>query len=859
MSAQPTQTVSPPAKTLLLWPAVVALALYWTAHVVVPRLETFYFIGFLAGLGSTALLAIFFLAWWWFGRRLPLRNRLYGFLLVVGCAIVVEPFCHRSIGWWGLLMSGLPIVMTAWVLWMMIAKKLPASWTVPGSVIVIALAFAYFPLIRMDGLDSNLRADVNWRWNPSSEDLFMAERSSTGDAADHAGESSRAAEAVTLRPGDWPEFRGPGRDGVIHGVTIATDWDTAPPRLVWRHRIGPAWSSVIVVAGRLYTQEQRGEQEAVVCYDTATGRELWAHQDVARFFEGVSGAGPRATPTFADGRIVALGATGILNCLDAGSSERRWYRNIVEDAGATPPQWGFSSSPLVTDGLVIVFAGGEWEKNLLAYRADTGEPAWTAPAGRTSYSSPQLVTLAGRRQCLMLSDYGLTAVDPASGAVLWKGGSEMSGAPRTVQPQAVGPEQLLVGTYELASTSLLDVKQEGNAWNPVPRWTSKDLKPEFPDYVVHQGHAYGFDVSIFCCIDLASGKRCWKEGRYGRGQVVVLADQGVLLVTSESGEAILLATDPQRHKVLGRFRALDGKTWNHAVIAHGRLYVRNAEEIACYEVALARRDDDDGPGPDMPNVRYGRGIIWCRLSSPIGAVRMPTPKPHRQFVAALRKLARPSAVAGVVRFFRADPNSRSADNQFLGVSIGKVFPVAKRFADMPLADVERLLDSRYYEVRMGAVSIMDFQARRKRTPAEHRKALFDLYIKRHDRINNWDLVDRAGPYVVGGYLADKPRDILYKLARSANPWERRTAIVSTYYFIRQGDIEDTFRIADMLVRDDHELVQKAVGSWVREAGKRDQKRLLRFLDAHARTMPRTMLRYAVEKLAPRTRANYLAG
>ena len=153
---------------------------------------------------------------------------------------------------------------------------------------------------------------------------------------------------------------------------------------------------------------------------------------------------------------------------------------------------------------------------------------------------------------------------------------------------------------------------------------------------------------------------------------------------------------------------------------------------------------------------------------------------------------------------------------------------------------------------------MDFQARARRTTAEHRKTLFDLYIKHHDRINNWDMVDRAAPYVVGGYLADKPRDLLYKLARSANPWERRTAIVSTYYFIRQGSIEDTFRIAELLVDDDHELVQKAVGSWVREAGKRDQKRLLRFLDAHADWMPRTMLRYAVEKLSPGARTKYLS-
>ena len=176
---------------------------------------------------------------------------------------------------------------------------------------------------------------------------------------------------------------------------------------------------------------------------------------------------------------------------------------------------------------------------------------------------------------------------------------------------------------------------------------------------------------------------------------------------------------------------------------------------------------------------------------------------------------------------------------------------------MPLSEIDKLLDSVYYEVRMGAVSIMDFQARAKSTTAGQRKALYALYLGRHDRINNWDLVDRAAPYVVGGYLADKPRDILYSLARSRSPWERRTAIVSTYYFIRRGEVGDTFGIAALLVHDSHTLVQKAVGSWIREAGKKDQKRLLDFLDAHMASMPKVMLRCAIEKLPPVVRARYL--
>jgi hypothetical protein len=234
-----------------------------------------------------------------------------------------------------------------------------------------------------------------------------------------------------------------------------------------------------------------------------------------------------------------------------------------------------------------------------------------------------------------------------------------------------------------------------------------------------------------------------------------------------------------------------------------------------------------------------------------------TPSTAKQFLAALKKRAKPGAVSDVARYFHDDPNSRSTGNKLLGVRIGDVFPIAKQFADLPLSDVERLLDSPYYEVRMGAVSMMDFQARDRHATPEQRKALFDLYIRRHDRINNWDLVDRAAPYVVGGFLADKSRAILLDLARSPNPWERRTAIVSTYYFVRAGDVDDTFRVAELLVRDEHELVQKAVGSWIREAGKKDQRRLERFLESYAAEMPRTMLRYAVEKLPVKTRAKFL--
>jgi hypothetical protein len=231
---------------------------------------------------------------------------------------------------------------------------------------------------------------------------------------------------------------------------------------------------------------------------------------------------------------------------------------------------------------------------------------------------------------------------------------------------------------------------------------------------------------------------------------------------------------------------------------------------------------------------------------------MPTDLRAERFIERLEAHRSPDQLEKYQRSFRS-----GEDDEFIGVRMGQVFALAKEFIEMPPDEIEKLLESPVHEVRVGAVSIMDWQARSKKTPESRRKELYDLYIRRHNRINNWDLVDRSAPYVVGGYLFDKPRDILYKLARSKSTWERRTAIVSTGYFIRSGEVADTFKIAEMLLDDGQDLIHKATGWMLREAGKRDRPQLLRFLDQHAPSMPRTALRYAIEHLDNEQRAHYL--
>ena len=208
----------------------------------------------------------------------------------------------------------------------------------------------------------------------------------------------------------------------------------------------------------------------------------------------------------------------------------------------------------------------------------------------------------------------------------------------------------------------------------------------------------------------------------------------------------------------------------------------------------------------------------------------------------------------------AKSHSHLASNEndvILGVGMGQVFALAKEFMNMELDEVEVMLESPFHEMRVGAVSIMDFQARSKKTTDEQKKKLFDLYIRRHDRINTWDLVDRSAPWVVGSYLMDKPRKILYKLAKSKRMAERRTAIVSKLFFIGKGDVEDAFKLAELMLYDKEDLIHKANGWALRFAGDKDRKQLLKFLDRHAADMPRVTLRYAIEKFDKKQREHYL--
>jgi outer membrane protein assembly factor BamB len=341
-----------------------------------------------------------------------------------------------------------------------------------------------------------------------------------------------------------------------------------------------------VAGDYIYTQEQRGEDEVVSCYRLSTGAPVWRHRDAARFWESNAGAGPRGTPTVSGTRVYALGATGIVNVLDARDGTVIWSRNAASDTGAPLPGWGFAGSPLVTHGLVIVATGGR----LAAYDAASGTPRWTAQTGGSGYSSPQLATIDGVEQVLLLNTSGAASVLPADGTLLWKHEWSSDGI---VQPALVGGRDVLIGSGSgLAQVGMRRVEVAHNAgagpsagWSADERWTSTGLKPYFNDFVVHDGHAFGFDGSILSCIDLTDGKRKWKGGRYGQGQMILLPDQHLLLVLSEEGELALVSATADEFREIARFKAIDGKTWNHPVLVGDTLLVRNGEEMAAFRLA----------------------------------------------------------------------------------------------------------------------------------------------------------------------------------------------------------------------------------------------------------------------------------
>jgi outer membrane protein assembly factor BamB len=497
-------------------------------------------------------------------------------ILVLASAVIVwirfqpnRSFQERNIATLGVLMITLGLLF----LWWVILSRTGWRLRLAGTAAVPAAIGLMYAMFHIRGVSGDLIPILEPRW--------AAHGPGRAEPQASAVPTSTQAAASTL---DYPQFLGPDRTGRLDGPALDVDWKAHPPQILWRQRIGAAWSGWAVVGSRALTQEQRGEEECCTCYDVLTGRLLWSHADPAHYNTTIAGEGPRCTPTVVSNRVFALGALGALNCLDLETGQKLWSHNIADDAKTHAPGWGFAGSPLVFDGKVIVSAGGSPDHSLLAYRADTGELAWAAGSQGVGYGSPFLATLAGFRQILAFNSHKITAHDAQTGAVLWEYPWGV-GQPHVAVPVVVSTNRVLFSSGYGVGSELLEIQRGADSnLSPSRLWKSIKMKAKFANPVEHDGFLYGLDDGVLACLNLKDGTQPWKEGRYGHGQGLLVRD--LLLLMAENGELVLLRPTPDAPNELVRFPVFSAKTWNPIALAGDLLLVRNDQEAACLRLAV---------------------------------------------------------------------------------------------------------------------------------------------------------------------------------------------------------------------------------------------------------------------------------
>lgn len=381
----------------------------------------------------------------------------------------------------------------------------------------------------------------------------------------------------------WTSFRGPNRDGHYDQGPILTQWPKAGLRQIWRQPIGGGYASFIVADGRAFIIEQRQDREVVAAYAATDGRELWTNGWLDRFAEPMGGEGPRATPTYDEGRIYAMGGNGEFRCLDAVSGQVIWRRNILIENHAETRTYGAAVSPLIVEDKVIVLPGGTNGFSVAAYNKLTGAPIWKSQSDKQAYTSPMLVTLAGQKQVLIVSARNVMGILPEDGRLLWHLPWLVDNDNAIAQPVLLGTNRFLLSAGYGKGCAAFEVTQSNAVFEARQVWKNSLLKNKFSSSVLYEGCIYGLDGKTLVCLDAASGERKWKEGRFGYGQVLLAG--GHLVILGGNGDLALVKASPVAFAELARFPALHGKTWNHPAMADGKIFVRNAVEMACFDLS----------------------------------------------------------------------------------------------------------------------------------------------------------------------------------------------------------------------------------------------------------------------------------
>jgi outer membrane protein assembly factor BamB len=458
------------------------------------------------------------------------------------------------------------------------------SWGAATTLCLMVAAFylQFLPVKVVNDGDTGI-VGLRWRWSEPDRQLDVPIKP--------------AAASIEWQetPNDYRRFLGNGYWAEVKDVRLDSDWEAHPPRELWKQEIGAGWSGFAVVGDYAITQEQRGEQELVVCYEVPTGNVAWTYADSIRWDPNASGSlggvGPRATPTVYEGKVFTQGATGIVNCFDARTGKLLWAHDTLNETKTPNIMWGKAGSPLVVDDRVVVSVGGAEENSLIAYNIADGKVAWSAGSRRSSYASPVLATLGGVRQILCVNEDYLTAHDAGDGRVLWefpwRGGSDTNAS--CSQPVPIDDHRVFLSKGYGVGAALVDVKKDdAGKWTAEPVWENTAvMRTKLSNVVIRDGYVYGLSDGLLQCIELDIGKNRWKKRRmpaFGHGQIMLVGD--VILALSESGELILAKATPEAYVELAKFPVLEGVTWNNPALSGNRLLVRNAEQAACLELPL---------------------------------------------------------------------------------------------------------------------------------------------------------------------------------------------------------------------------------------------------------------------------------
>ncbi|MEX2113278.1 MAG: PQQ-binding-like beta-propeller repeat protein [Pirellulales bacterium] len=469
-------------------------------------------------------------------------------------------------------------------LWFVFFAPVARNTRVLAAGLGVAVVVLGMATLRIEGVTGDIYPRVRFRWSPHADETLGKFEVAEGESVDLSATTDH----------DYPQFMGANRLATLTGAGLSADWSAHKPKELWRQPIGAGWSSFAVVGNFAVTQEQRGAQELITCYEVDTGKPRWAHATPVRFAETLAGIGPRATPTIHDGKVYALGALGHLTCLDGATGKQLWQRNVVTDFGAeeTKPIWGKSCSPLVHEDKVIVSAGGPDGKSLVALDRNSGELVWSGGDDASSYSSPVLMTLAGVPQIVIVNAKSVVAHDPGDGRVLWRESwpegaiEQVQAEPSVAQPIPIGDDQILLSKGYGTGSALWKITREGDTWSVQPVWRKKlNLKTKFTSPVILDDYAYALDEGVLECVDVATGDKQWKRGKYGHGQLLLVDD--LLLVQAENGDVALVKADPERFVELARFPAVSGTGWNPPALSGRKLLVRSNAEAACYELPAA--------------------------------------------------------------------------------------------------------------------------------------------------------------------------------------------------------------------------------------------------------------------------------